>query len=90
MSKTTMRVADGKGRILLGNEFKGRVFLIQQQDDALILRPAVVLPEREAWLYRNEAALKSVNQGLEQARMGEFCEPPDMKAAARLAKNLPE
>ena len=36
------------------------------------------IPKREAWLYKNPKALASVLRGLEQARKGEFVEPPKL------------
>jgi hypothetical protein len=48
-----------------------------------------VIPEREVWLYENARALASVRRGLDQARKGEVAKnPPDLKAAAKLAGQL--
>ena len=41
----------------------------------------VQVPEKEAWLYRNEEALSKVRQGLAEARRGEFSQSkPDIEA----------
>jgi hypothetical protein len=86
---TTSRQADSKGRITLGEAFANRTVLVEQRDDEIIVRLARVIPEREAWLYENPAALGSVRKGLAQARAGKFAaKDPDLNAAADLADQL--
>ena len=84
------KVADSKGRIALGNQFAGRTFIVRQSESGAIeLQPAVVVPEREAWLYKDKAALASVKRGLEQAKQRRFSKnPPDLKADAQLVAKL--
>ncbi len=54
--------------------------------EIIIITPAVVIPEKESWLYKNDAALDRVRAGLEQARKREFSKsPPDLAADAALA-----
>ena len=36
--------------------------------------------KEERWLYKNKKAFESVMMGLEQARQGEFAEPPELIA----------
>src|ERR1700687_668164 len=38
----------------------------------VLLDPALTVPVREMWLYRNPAALKKVRQGLSQAAQGKL------------------
>jgi PHD/YefM family antitoxin component YafN of YafNO toxin-antitoxin module len=65
------------------------VIVEQQGEDAVVVRLARVIPEREAWLYENPKALAAVRRGLDQARRGKVAKnPPDLKAAAKLAARL--
>lgn len=74
----TTKVVDSKGRIALGSRFVGRTVIIDDSDpDKIVITPAVVIPESEAWLYRNKRALNSVRKGLAEAK------------ARRFAKNAP-
>lgn len=77
--------ADERGRISLGMEFAHCTFLVESDGDAMILRPARVIPEREAWLYQNEVALSRVRRGLGQAQRREFAKPPSLRDARRVA-----
>ena len=81
---------DSKGRVTLGAHFANRAVIIEHRsDDEVIVRLARVIPEREVWLYENPKALASVRRGLDQARKGNVTKnPPDMKAAAKLAGQL--
>ena len=84
------KTTDSKGRVTLGGHFANRAVIVEHQiDDEVIVRLARVIPEREAWLYENPKALASVRRGLDQARKGNVAKnPPDMKAAAKLAAQL--
>ena len=86
----TTKLVDSKGRLMLGRQLAGRMVIIDDTNpDCIIITPAVAIPEREAWLYKNEQALNSVRIGLEQARNGKFCaNPPDLDADADLADQL--
>jgi hypothetical protein len=81
---------DSKGRVTLGGHFANRAVIVEHRsDDEVIVRLARVIPEREAWLYENPKALASVRRGLDQARKGKVTKnPPDLKAAAKLAEQL--
>ena len=74
----------------LGGHFANRAVLIEHRsDDEVVVRLARVIPEREAWLYENPKALTLVRRGLEQARKGKIAKnPPDLKAAANLARQI--
>lgn len=80
--------ADERGRISLGAEFANCTFIVENEGGTIIIHPARVIPEREAWLYENETALARVRKGLAQARAGEFAKPPSLKAARRLTKRM--
>lgn len=84
------KTTDSKGRIALGGHFANRAVIVEQQGaDAIIVRLARVIPEREAWLYENPQALALVRRGLGEARRGKVAsKAPDMKAAAKLAARL--
>jgi hypothetical protein len=86
---TSTKHTDSKGRISLGEGFANRTMIVERHGDALVLRPARVIPEREAWLYENQGALASVRRGLKQARGGKFAKGgPDLAGAAELAGEL--
>ena len=84
------KTTDAKGRVTLGGHFANRAVIVEPQgDDAVIVRLARVIPEREVWLYENPQALAAVRLGLSQARKGTVAKnPPDLKAAAKLAARL--
>ena len=66
-------VSDKKGRISLGlRRANQRFIVIEESDDRIVLERAVLVPKRELWLYENESAKKSVENGLEQARQGKI------------------
>jgi hypothetical protein len=81
---------DSKGRVTLGRNFANRAVIVEyRSDDEVIVRLARVVLEREVWLYENPIALASVRRGLNQARKGNVARnPPDLKAAAKLAEQL--
>jgi hypothetical protein len=60
---------DNKHRIALGHLADGvSSYRLEQKDDGvLILSPLVEIPAGEAWLWKNKAALASVQRGLTQA-----------------------
>ena len=88
--KTHHKSADSKGRVALGGHFANRAVIIEHcSNDEVVVRIARVIPEREAWLYENPKALASVRRGLAQARnAGVAKNPPNLKAAAKLAARL--
>lgn len=81
---------DSKGRVTLGGHFANRAVIVEHRsDDEVVIRLARVIPEREVWLYENPKALASVRRGLDQARKGNVTKnPPNLKAAAKLAEQL--
>jgi hypothetical protein len=83
----TTKLVDNKGRLMLGNRLAGRMVIVDDSDpDCIVITPAVAIPEREAWLYKNKVALGRVRAGLEKARKGTFSKsPPDLDADSALA-----
>lgn len=62
---------DAKGRVTLGGPAIGRTFTVATDDEGrFVLTPVVLVPEREAWLWANPAAIKSVRAGLADALEG--------------------
>ncbi len=85
---TTAQV-DKKGRLTLGRRFAGKTVIVKEIDDSsVVVTAAVVIPEREAWLYRNKPALESVQRGLNQARKRQFTAGPKLEADTALARQL--
>jgi hypothetical protein len=72
-SRKTVR-PDSKGRITLGNLAAGASSFkaYRDADGRIILEPQVEVPAGEAWLWQNPAAMKSVQQGLEDSAEGKF------------------
>lgn len=75
---TGSRRADSKGRVALGAEAVGKEFTVETNEQGqFILTPMARVPEREAWLYRNPAALALFREGLAAAAAGEITEFKD-------------
>lgn len=61
--------ADSKGRISLGISHAGERYIITQDSEGrFILEKAILIPQRETWLFKNKKAKESVFKGLEQAK----------------------
>jgi len=85
----TTKQVDSKGRITLNKAYANSTMLVDEQDDGtLILRPALTVPAREAWLWKNKKALKLVLDGVAGAKKREFVKGPDLAAAAKLAARI--
>ena len=54
----------------------------------MLVAPAVTIPAREAWLWKNKKALAMVMQGLKEAREGKAVPGPDLKADRAMRKKL--
>ena len=64
--------ADERGRLTLGAVAKKKNYRVMiNQSGQILLDPVVTVPEQEAWLWKNQAALDSVQRGLQQAAAGE-------------------
>ena len=67
------KTVDAKHRITVGEPLAPgyRVQIYKNEDDGTVLLvPCVEIPAREAWLYKNPKALKSVLQGIKDAEEG--------------------
>lgn len=89
MKKVTLtKHVDSKGRLTLGESFANATVIVESREDVVVITRARVIPEREAWLYENKAALASVRRGLQQAAERRFVPGPDLGAAAELAERI--
>ncbi len=70
------KVVDSRGRLALGAKFAGKIVIVQEGAEQIVVSLAVVIPESEAWLWKNEAALRSLEIGIEQARHQQFVTDP--------------
>lgn len=64
---------DSKRRLLLPKGYVGgdKIFHIYvNKFGQIVLDPQVNIPASEAWLFENEAALASVDQGMREAKEG--------------------
>lgn len=61
---------DASGRICLGKEFANKMFSLEIKQGNIELVPVRIVPEKEAWLYKNPEALAALQQGLKQAQQG--------------------
>ena len=81
----TTKTLDSKGRVTLGSQFAGQTVIIDVSNPTCIMiRPVVMIPADEAWLYKNQTALNLVREGLNDARHGNFAEAdPDVDGDLR-------
>ena len=64
--------ADSAGRIGLGKTAKGKLFQTHHQDDgSILLVPAVVIPEQEAWFFRKPERVAALDRSMAQAERKE-------------------
>ena len=69
--------SDSKGRLPLGADFANMTFLVEEKETGeVIVKKAVVVPENEMWLYKNDSAISSVKRGLKQAKARNFGHDP--------------
>ena len=74
---TAAKKIDSKGRLLLGEGLAGTMVLVEKRENGeFIIRPAIVVPAQEKWLFENQEALNAVFVGLKEAREGEIVEKP--------------
>jgi hypothetical protein len=73
------RTTDGKGRVVLGSPFANKhVIIVRKSATEVVVKLARVIPESEAWLYENKAALDMVSSGLKDAKAGKLVNGPDL------------
>ena len=87
---TALKTIDSKGRLTLGREYAGRAVQVEKDGTSLGVRLCRVVPEREAGLWDNEAAMGMVQRGIEQAHRGELTDGPDLAAAFGFADSIPD
>jgi hypothetical protein len=85
---TQTKNTDSKGRLTLGEAFANRTVIVEERGSELVIHLARVIPEGEAWLYDNPAALSAVRRGLKQARSRQLSDGPDLAKAAKMAEKL--
>lgn len=79
---------DSTGKIDLSQAFANQTVLIQYKENGEVLsRLTEISPDPETWLSENEQALDLVNQGLEEAKNGEFSlNSPNLEGSFSFAK----
>jgi len=68
------RTIDERNRLTLGELPEGlkRVRIYKNDRGEVLLQPVIEIPASEAWLFRNEEALKSVKKGFKDASEGKI------------------
>ena len=76
----TTKTLDAKGRVSLGSRYAGQTVVIDDSNpNCIMIKPVVMIPADEAWLYKNQTALDLVRRGLDDARRGNLAEAgPDV------------
>mgnify|MGYP003338079312 CR=1 FL=1 len=65
--------ADSQGRLTLGVLAKNKTYTLSYNEvGQILLTPVAVIPEHEAWLYKNPEAYQAVLTGLAQAKEGDL------------------
>jgi hypothetical protein len=79
----TAKKIDSKGRLHLGEKLAGSMVLVEERESGeILIRPAVVIPASEQWLFKNNEALNSVLRGLKQAEEGKVAKEPSFENKA--------
>jgi hypothetical protein len=64
--------ADDRGRLTVGAVAKKKNYRVMINElGQILLDPIVNIPAKELWLWKNQSALSSLKQGLEEAGAGE-------------------
>src|SRR6266446_2735760 len=61
---------DSKHRLLIKGEVEEHYRIYRNEAGQILLEPQVMIPAREAWLFKNKKALASVLRGLKQSAKG--------------------
>ena len=80
MTNVTTKILDAKGRVTLGTKYAGQTVVIDDSNPGcIIIKPMVMIPAEEAWLYENKEARNLLRQGLKDATDRNFTEAtPDV------------
>ncbi len=70
-ARVTLARALKELRVLFGNRKMRFHVAIERSTGRIVLTPAVTVPLREAWLYENPKALKTLRSGIAQAGRGQ-------------------
>jgi hypothetical protein len=63
--------ADSAGRIGLGKAMSGKLFqALAQPNGNIVLVPARVIPEREAWIFENPERLAALDAAMAESKAG--------------------
>lgn len=89
MGTALTKTADMKGRISLGPRVANRLVSVTRVSESeYVIKLVRAIPEDEAWLYENPAALASVRNGLRQARDRRLKKGPNLSADKKLTEQL--
>lgn len=76
-TSTVSKKTDNKGRITLGTDYVNTNVIIQKRKNGeVLISKSVVIPTKEAWLYKNKTAYRAVQLGLKQAKEERFVKDP--------------
>lgn len=71
------RKIDSKGRVMLGSEYAGEMVLIERTEHGdIIIHPAILVPQKEAWVHTDPKIAASMNRALKQASKKQFSSDP--------------
>ena len=85
-----IRTIDLRGRLTLGKSEAGRTVMVEDTDDRFSVRYCRAVPERELWLYANDAALSLVTQGQQEIASGKALRDVDLSSVFALADSMPD
>jgi hypothetical protein len=73
---------DAKHRVVLKGPAHELYRVYRNEAGQILLDPQVLIPAREAWLFKNKKALASVRRGLKQLGEGKFIKMPSLASHA--------
>jgi len=72
-----LKIADAKGRVVLGPAIANQPVQVEESGvGEWTVRLVAAVPVKEAWLFKNPAALKRVHNGFQQAQHRAFAPDP--------------
>lgn len=69
---------DAKHRLLLKGPVAEHYRIFCNDAGQILLDPQVMIPAREAWLFKNKKAIASVRRGIKQAEEGQIVKLPSL------------